>query len=329
MRRRELVASLGMALILPSATRAQQAEAIRRVSVFLAQGSDDDPEYEGRLAALVDALRGLGWVEGRNLKLSIYRTQPTTAEIRKHIAEMLAANPEVVVTGGGTTTSLLMQATSAIPVVFTTAVDPVGNGFVDSLSRPGRNVTGFMQFDYSLSGKWLELLKQISPAAVRVGILRDAASPSGIGQFAVLQSVAGSFGLDIFPIGTGNAGEIESGIAKLAGAANPGLVVTLGAALNAHRDLIVGLAARHRLPAVYANRAFVDRGGLVSYGTDTIASNRRAAAYVDRILKGEKPGDLPVQAPNNYELVVNAKAAKAMGFDLPATLVSRADEVIE
>lgn len=329
MRRRELVASLGMALILPSATRAQQAEAIRRVSVFLAQGSDDDPEYEGRLAALVDALRGLGWVEGRNLKLSIYRTQPTTAEIRKHIAEMLAANPEVVVTGGGTTTSLLMQATSAIPVVFTTAVDPVGNGFVDSLSRPGRNVTGFMQFDYSLSGKWLELLKQISPAAVRVGILRDAASPSGIGQFAVLQSVAGSFGLDIFPIGTGNAGEIESGIAKLAGAANPGLVVTLGAALNAHRDLIVGLAARHRLPAVYANRAFVDRGGLVSYGTDTIASNRRAAAYVDRILKGEKPGDLPVQAPNKYELVVNVKAAKAMGFDLPATLVSRADEVIE
>jgi len=329
MRRRELIAALGVALTLPWAARAQQPGPLRRVSIFLAQGSEDDPEYEGRVAALVDALRGLGWVDGRNLKLSVHRVQPSTAEIRKRIAELLADNPELVVTGGGTTTSLLMQATSTTPIVFTTAVDPVGNGFVDSLSRPGRNVTGFMQFDYSLSGKWLELLKQISPATVRVGIIRDAASPSGIGQFAVLQSVAASFGFDIFPIGTGDAGEIESGIAKLASAPNPGLVVTLGAALNAHRDHIVGLAARHRLPAVYANRAFVDRGGLISYGTDTIASNRRAAAYVDRILKGEKPADLPVQAPNKYELVINLKTAKALGFDLPATLLGRADEVIE
>ena len=186
-----------------------------------------------------------------------------------------------------------------------------------------------MQFDYSLSSKWLELLKQVSPATRRVGIIRDATAPAGIGQFAVLQSVAGSVGVDIFPIGTGDVAEIDSRIAKLASAPNAGLVVTLGAGINAHRDQIVGLAARYKLPAVYANRAFVDRGGLISYGSDTIASVRRAAAYVDRILKGEKAADLPVQAPNKYELVVNLKTAKALGFDLPVTLVSRADEVIE
>jgi ABC-type uncharacterized transport system substrate-binding protein len=261
--------------------------------------------------------------------MSIYRVQPSTAEIRKRIGEMLADKPEIIVTGGGTTTSLLLQATSSIPIVFTTAIDPVGNGFVDSLSHPGRNATGFMQFDYSLSAKWLELLKQVSPSAVRIGVVRDAGSPSGIGQFAVLQSVAGSFGADIFPIGTGEADEVENGIAKLAGAANPGLIVTLGAGVNTHRDRIIRLVVRYRLPAVYANRAFVDRGALLSYGSDTITSVRRAATYVDRILKGEKPADLPVQAPTKYELVVNLKTAKALGFDLPATLVGSADEVIE
>jgi putative ABC transport system substrate-binding protein len=308
--------------------RAQQPAPVRRVGMLLAQAVDDDPEYEGRVSAMVQGLHDLGWIEGQNLKLTIHRTQPSTDEIRKGIGLLLAGNPEVIITGGGTTTTLLMQATSAIPIVFTTAVDPVGNGFVDGLSHPGRNATGFMQFDYSLSGKWLELLKQVSPSTVRVGIIRDAASPSGIGQFAVLQSVAASFGFEIFPIGTGNAGEVESGIAKLAKAANGGLIATLGAAVNAWREPI-RLAARHRLPVVYANRAFVDRGGLISYGSDTIASNRRAASYADRILKGEKAADLPVQAPNKYELVVNLKTAKALGFDLPATLVSRADEVIE
>src|SRR5207253_1082273 len=198
MRRRALIAALGMALAVPWTVRAQQPGPIRRVGIFLAQGSEDDPEYEGRVAALVEALRGLGWIEGRNLKLSIYRVQPSTAEIRKRIAELLTENPELIVTGGGTTTTLLMQATKTIPILFTTAIDPVGNGFVDSLSHPGRNATGFMQFDYSLSAKWLELLKQISPTTIRVGIVRDAASPSGIGQFAVLQSVAGSVGFDIF-----------------------------------------------------------------------------------------------------------------------------------
>jgi putative ABC transport system substrate-binding protein len=213
--------------------------------------------------------------------------------------------------------------------VFTTAVDPVGSGLVESLAHPGGNVTGFTQFDYSLSGKWLELLKQVAPATVRVGVIRDATVPSGIGQFAVTQSVAGSLGADIVPIGTRDAGEIESGIAKLARSAQGGLIATFGAAVNGHRDLILGLAARYRLPAVYANRAFVEHGGLICYGSDTVASTRRAAGYVDRILKGERPADLPVQAPNKYEVVVNLKAAKAIGLELPATVISRADEVIE
>jgi putative tryptophan/tyrosine transport system substrate-binding protein len=329
MRLRELVAALGMALTVPWIARAQQPAAARRVGILFAQGTADDFEYEARISALTNALRGFGWNEGVNLTYSIHRVPPNPAEIRKHIAELVAANPDIIVTGGGTTTGPLMQATSTIPVVFTVAVDPVGNGFVDSLSHPGRNATGMMQFDYSLSGKWLELLKQIAPATRRVGIVRDPATASGIGQFAVLQSVAGMFGFEIFPIGTGDATDVETGFAKLVSAPNAGLVATIGAGVNAHRDHIVRLVDRHRLPAVYANRAFVDRGGMVSYGSDTIASSRHAATYVDRILKGEKPADLPVQAPNKYELVVNLKTAKALGFELPMTLVSRADEVIE
>jgi putative ABC transport system substrate-binding protein len=328
MRRRELIAALGLALIAPG-LRAQQAGPVRRVAIFFAQATEDDFEYQGRIAALTAALRELGWREGDNLKLSKRLVPPVASEIRKHIGELLAESPDVIVTGGTTTTVPVLQATSKIPVVFTVAVDPVGNGFVDSLSRPGRNATGLMQFDYSLAGKWLELLKQVSPAIRRVGVVRDSATSAGIGQFAVLQSVAASFAVEIFPIGTASADEIEAGIAKLADAANTGLVATVAAAVNAHRDRIIGLVARHRLPAVYANRAFVDRGGLMSYGSDTIAATRRAATYVDRILRGEKPADLPVQAPNKYELVVNLKTAKALGFDLPTTLVGRADEVIE
>jgi putative ABC transport system substrate-binding protein len=205
----------------------------------------------------------------------------------------------------------------------------VGSGFVESLAHPGGNVTGFMQFEYSLSGKWLELLKQVAPTTVRVGVIRDPTVPSGIGQFAVIESVAGALGADIVPIGTRDASEIESGIAKVARSAHGGLIATFGAQVNGHRDLILGLAARYRLPAVYANRAFVEHGGLISYGSDTIASTRRAAGYVDRILKGEKPADLPVQAPNKYEVLVNLKAAKAIGLEVPATVISRADEVIE
>lgn len=329
MRRRELVAALGMALVMPSVLRAQQAGPVRRVGIIFAQATADDFEYEARISAMIDALRGFGWREGSNLALSIHRVPPSASEIRKHIAELIAENPDVIITGGGTTTAPLLQATSKISVVFTVAVDPVGSGFVDSLSHPGRNATGMMQFDYSLSGKWLELLKLIAPATRRVGVIRDPHNPSGIGQFAVLQSVSGTFGVEIFPIGTGDAAEIDAGFAKLTNRPNAGVVATIGAGVNAHRDHIIRLVDRHRLPAVYANRAFVDRGGLVSYGSDTVVSARRAATYVDRILRGEKPSDLPVQAPNKYELVINLKAARALGFDLPATLVSRADEVIE
>jgi len=330
MKRREFITLIGAtASAWPLAARAQQPGQSRRVALLVAEANDDDPEYERRISALVAALRDLDWIDGRNLRLLIHRVKPIAADLRNGVAELLAENPEVIVSGGGTTTPPLLQATNRIPIVFTTAVDPVGSGLVESLAHPGGNVTGFMQFDYSLSGKWLELLKQVSPATVRVGVVRDATIPSGIGQFAVIQSVAGSFGVDVIPIGTRDANEIESGLAKIAQSPNGGLVVTLGAAVGGHRGLIVSSAVRYRLPAVYANRAFVDHGGLISYGSDLISSVRRAASYVDRILKGEKPADLPVQAPNKYEIVVNLKAAKAIALDLPATLIGRADEVIE
>jgi putative ABC transport system substrate-binding protein len=329
MRRRELIAGLGAAAVMPWAVSAQQAGQIRRVALLIGEANEDDPEYEKRISAFKEQLRSLGWVDGGNLKLSIHRVRPNAADLRKGVAELLAETPDVIVSGGGTTTPPVLQATSKIPVVFTTAVDPVGSGFVESLSHPGGNVTGFMQFDYSTAGKWLELLKQVSPAIVRVGVIRDATVPSGIGQFAVIESVATSLGVEVIPIGTRNAGEIENGIEKLARSTNGGLIATFGATVNGHRDLIIGLAARHRLPAVYANRSFVYHGGLISYGSDTIASTRRAAGYVDRILKGEKPADLPVQAPNKYEVILNLKAAKEIGLELSTMVISRADEVIE
>jgi putative ABC transport system substrate-binding protein len=329
MRRRELIAALGAAAVMPWAVHAQQPGQLRRVALLIGEATEDDPEYEKRASALTEALRVLGWTDGQNLRLSVHRVKPNAADLRKGVAEILAENPDVIVSGGGTTTPPVLQATSKIPVVFTTAVDPVGSGFVESLSHPGGNVTGFMQFDYSTAGKWLELLKQVSPAIVRVGVIRDATVPSGIGQFAVIESVATSLGADVIPIGTRNAGEIENGIEKLARSTNGGLIATFGATVNGHRELILGLAARHRLPAVYANRSFVYHGGLISYGSDTIASTRRAAGYVDRILKGEKPADLPVQAPNKYEVILNLKTAKELGLELSTTVISRADEVIE
>jgi putative ABC transport system substrate-binding protein len=329
MRRRELIAILGAAAAFPWAVRAQQPGRLRRVALLIGEANEDDPEYEKRISAFTEQLRTLGWVDGQNLKLSVHRVRPNAADLHKGVAELLTETPDVIVSGGGTTTPPVLQATNRIPVVFTTAVDPVGSGFVESLAHPGGNVTGFMQFEYSLSGKWLELLKQVAPTTVRVGVIRDPTVPSGIGQFAVIESVAGALGADIVPIGTRDASEIESGIAKVARSAHGGLIATFGAQVNGHRDLILGLAARYRLPAVYANRAFVEHGGLISYGSDTIASTRRAAGYVDRILKGEKPADLPVQAPNKYEVLVNLKAAKAIGLEVPATVISRADDVIE
>jgi putative ABC transport system substrate-binding protein len=311
------------------AAAAQRIGAMRRVGVLIAEAVEDDPYYERRLTAIKERLRELGWIEGQNLSLTIHRAAPKAADIRKHIDELLAGQPDLVVTSGGTTTGPLLQATNTVPVVFIAAVDPVGAGFVESLAHPGGNATGFMQFDYSLSGKWLEMLKQVAPTITRAGVIRDAAVTSGIGQFAVIQSVASSLGVDVVPISAREEREIESGVAKIARSQNAGLITTSNAAVSGHRDYIIKLGAQHRLPAVYPHRTWVDHGGLISYGPDLLATARLAAGYVDRILKGEKPADLPVQAPTRYELVVNLKTAKTLGLAVPPALLARADEVIE
>ncbi len=329
MHRREFIAGLGATVALPSVVLAQQNGQSRRVDILVAEAIEDDPYYERRIATIRDGLRDLGWIEGKNLKLSIYRVPTNAAEIRKHVGELLAGRPDVIVTSGGTTTAPLMQATNTVPIVFIAAVDPMGAGFVESLAHPGGNATGFMQFDYSLSAKWLEILKQVAPAVTRAGIIRDAAITSGIGQFAVIQSVARSLRIDVAPIGTRDGEEIGNGIGKIARSPNGGLIATIGAAVNGHRENIIQLAAQLGLPAVYGNRIWTENGGLISYGPDLVESSRLAAGYVDRILNGEKPADLPVQAPTKYELVINLKTAKALGLELPASLVARADEVIE
>ena len=329
MRRREFVAGVCATVALPATAIGQRAQQVRQVGILIAEAIEDDPYYEGRVAGLKEGLRDLGWIEGQNLRLSIHRAVPKAADIRKHIDELLAERPDVVVTSGGTTTVPLLQATSTMPVVFIAAVDPVGAGLVESLAHPGGNATGFMQFDYSLSGKWLELLKQVSPKVNRAGVIRDVTVTSGIGQFAVIQSVASSLGVDVVPIGAREDHEIESGIAKIARYQDAGLVTTSGAAVSGHRDQIVRLAAQYRLPAVHGHRTWVDHGGLISYGPDLLTTARLAAGYVDRILKGQKPAELPVQAPTKYELVINLKTARALGLELPASLLGRADEVIE
>ena len=328
MKRRDFIAGVAAAM-LPKAIRAQQADAVRRVAILVAEATEDDPDYEGRIAGIKEGLRGLGWIEGQNLTLDIHRSLPKATEVRKHIDALLAARPDVVVTSGGTTTVPMLQATSTVPIVFSSAVDPVGAGLVESLAHPGGNVTGFEQFDYSLSGKWLEILKQAAPAVVRAGVIRDSAITAGIGQFAVIQSVSGSFGVDVVPINAVDERSIENGIDKISRSQNAGLVVTTAAAVNAHRDFIINLAAQYRLPTAYPRRTWADRGGLISYGPDLVATARLAATYVDRILKGEKPADLPVQAPTKYELVINTKTAKQLGLTIPPSLLASADEVIE
>jgi putative ABC transport system substrate-binding protein len=330
MLRRSFITLLGGAATAWSlAARAQQPDRVRRIGILVGEAIEGDPYYEGRLVAIREKLRTLGWIEGQNLKLDIHRSAPKAADIRKHVDELLAGRPDIVVTSGGTTTGPMLQATNTVPVVFMAAVDPVGAGLVESLSHPGGNATGFMQFDYSLSGKWLEILKQVSPNIKRAGIVRDASITSGIGQFAVIQSVAGSLGVDVIPIGSRDEREIENGISKIKRSPDAGLIVTSGAAVSGHRDLIVKLAVQYGLPTVYGHRTWVDHGGLISYGPDLLAISRLAAGYVDRILRGEKPADLPVQAPTNYELVVNLKTAKAMGVTIPPALLARADEVVE
>jgi putative ABC transport system substrate-binding protein len=326
LQRREFIVALGSAATWPLAVRAQQAERMRRIGVLMSRAAD---EMEGRLVNFVQALRDLGWVEGRNVQLDVRRLQPTAADIRKQILELVAAMPDVILASGGTILPPLLQATRTIPIVFSSVVDPVGAGFVQRLSRPGGNATGFMQFEYSLSGKWLELIKQAAPGTTHAAVIRDPSTTSGIGQFAVIESVASSIGVEVVPVDSRDAGEINRAIEVLAGAPNGGLIVTTSAAANAHRDHIISLAARHRLSAVYPRRAWVEHGGLMSYGSDVIVASRQAASYVDRILKGEKPADLPVQAPNKYELVINLKTARTLGIDVPPTLLARADEVIE
>jgi ABC-type uncharacterized transport system substrate-binding protein len=329
MKRRDFITLLGAVAAWPLAARAQQGERMRRIGVLTAGTDANDPDVQARNAVLMQALQQLGWAEGRNLRIDYRWGQGLPDAIRKHAAELAALAPDVILASGTAALGPLLQATRTVPIVFVNVSDPVGGGFVDSLSRPGGNATGFMQFEYSLSGKWLELLKQIVPGVTRAAVLRDAALTSGIGQFAVIQSVAPSVGLEVSPVNMRDAGEIERAIAVFAHSPNGGLVVTSSALAVRHREFIIALAARHKLPAVYYRRYFVASGGLVSYGYDLVDQARRAAAYLDRVLKGEKPADLPVQAPTRYELVIDLKTAKALGLDVPATVLARADEVIE
>ncbi len=329
MKRREFIAALGSVAASPLVARAQQPERMRRIGVLMSQGGVDHPVEQARVKAFQQGLQQLGWTDGRNVRIDYRWTGGTVENSSKYAAELLALAPDVILAVGGATGPVL-QATRTVPIVFTVTSDPVGSGFVNSLSRPGGNATGFMLFEYSLSAKWVELLKQIAPGVTRAAVLRDPALTSGIGRFSVIQSVAPSVGMEVSPINLrADANEIEHAVTAFAGAANSGLIVAASPLANVHLDLIITLAGRHKLPAVYFERAFVTDGGLISYGPNFIDQFRRAAGYVDRILKGEKPADLPVQAPSKYELAINLKTAKALGLDIPQSLLARADEVIE
>ncbi len=281
------------------------------------------------MAAFLQGLAQLGWTDGRNLRIDTRWAAGDPDRGRKYAVELVALAPDAILASGSSILEPLLKATRTVPVVFTIVADPVGGGFVDSLAEPGGNVTGFMNFEYSISGKWLELLKQIAPGVTRAAVLRDPAITGGIGQFAVIQSAAPSFGVDVRPVNVRDPAEIERVLAAFARRSNSGLIVTGSALATVRRDLIITLAAQHRLPAVYPVRLFATSGGLISYGPNFVDQHRQAAGYVDRILKGEKPADLPVQAPTKYELVINLKTARALGLDVPATLLARADEVVE
>jgi len=329
MKRREFITILGgAAAAWPLAARAQQSERMRRIGVLMPRAAND-PASLARIAAFQQGLQQWGWTEGRNVRIDTRWTGGSAEAIRKHSAELAALAPDVILAHGGATVGPLLMATSAVPIVFVSVTDPVGAGFVDNLARPGGNATGFILFEYTLSGKWLELLKQIAPGVTRAAVLRDAAMGAGPGQFGVIQAVAPSLGVEVSPVNVRDAGEIERTVAAFARSPNGGLIVTGSALTAVHRDLIVTLAARHKLPAVYFERPFVSGGGLISYGPDVVDQYRRAAGYVDRILKGEKPADLPVQAPTRYETVLNLKTAMMLGLTVPPTLLSTADEVIE
>jgi putative tryptophan/tyrosine transport system substrate-binding protein len=327
--RRKFIRLLGgAATAWSAAARAQQGDRLRRIAVFMSLAADD-PEGQARLAAFLQGLQELGWIDGRNVRIQTYWGAGDTARNRTYAAELAALAPDVILASGGSVAELVVQATRTVPVIFTQVIDPVGAGFVDNLARPGGNATGFTVFEYGISAKWMELLKEIAPRVTRTAILRDPVMAAGTGQLGAIQSVAPSFGVELSPVNVRDAGEIERAVTAFARGSNGGLIVTASGLAIIHRELIVTLAARHQLPAVYFQRFFVTAGGLISYGPETIDPHRRAAGYVDRILKGEKAAELPVQAPTKYELVINLKTAKALGLTVPDKLLARADEVIE
>jgi putative tryptophan/tyrosine transport system substrate-binding protein len=333
MKRRAFITLLGGAaavssLSWPLAARAQQAGRIRSVGVLMNSVSDD-PESQVRLAAFAQELNRLGWVVGRNLQIEARWSAADASTLHRHAAELAALAPDVILAGVGGTVAPLLQVTRTVPIVFAQSIDPVGNGLVASLARPGGNVTGFTQFEYSLAGKWPELLREIAPRAARAAILREPSTAAGIGQWAVIQAAAQSFGMELTPVAVREAADIERGVSAFARGPNGGMIVVVGASASNHRQLIVAQAALHGLPTVYPSRDFVTGGGLISYGPDVVGQYRRAAGYVDRILKGEKPADLPVQAPTKYELVINLKTARSLGLTVPDKLLAIADEVIE
>jgi putative ABC transport system substrate-binding protein len=328
MRRRIFIKGIAvLSAAWPLGARGQQSERVRLIGVLLPIAKDD-PEYQPWISAFRQALQDLGWIEGRNIRIDIHWAG-NPAEVRKQAAELAALAPDVILAPGTLTVGPLMQATRTVPIVFPVIADPVAGGIVDSLARPGRNATGFMLFEYSISGKWLELLKQIAPGVTRVAVLGDPSTSTGPAQFGVIQAIAPMLRVEVSAFNKGDANEIEHAITTFAQSPNGGLILTAGQPAFVHRDLIISLAARYKLPAVYFERFFVAAGGLLSYGPDRIDMYRRAAGYVDRILKGEKPADMPVQAPTKYQLVINLRTAKSLGLDVPMHLQQIADEVIE
>ena len=328
MRRRDFITIIGGAAVWPLAARAQQPERVRRIGILL-PATADDAVWQDRLGAFLQGLGPLGWTIGRNLHVDTRWATTNAAEIRRHAAELAALAPDAILAAATSSVVPLLQATRTVPIIFTSTNDPVGAGFVDSLARPGGNATGFMNWEFSMGAKWLELLKQIAPGVTRVAVLRDASQGFTINVFTAVQTAAPSLGMEVIPVNMRDVSEIEQSVVNFARSPNGGLIPSPSAAVVQHRDLIVTLAARHKLPAIYWERFFVTAGGLMSYGPDLTEAFRQAAGYVDRILKGEKPADMPVQAPTKYELAINLKTAKALGINVPPPLLARADEVIE